>query len=190
MDKSLRRMAAFLGQIAFESSNLALLEERLSYKTTEQLRKIYSLFKTDDEASPYLRNPEGLANKVYANRGGNGDAASGDGWRYRGRGLIQLTFKDNYAAFAKDTQVDAVKKPELLATPEYAALSAGWFWHKHHLNELADGEMFQALTKRINKKLSGFPGREAKRQGALNALCLAAVLNLASLGSPSGTRAL
>jgi len=171
--QSLRRMAAFLGHIAHESGSLHNLEENLNYKDPQRLNKIFGAIKTDKEAEAYVNNPEALANKVYANRNGNGDTASGDGWRYRGRGLIQLTGKANYAAFAKDLNVDVVKDPDLVATPRYAALSAAWFWKKHRLNQLADAKMYQAVSRAINKSLDSFPQREAKRKRALEALCRA-----------------
>ncbi len=171
-------MAAFLGQIAHESGNLHKLEENLNYTDAHRINRIFGAIKTDKEATAYLRRPAALANKAYANKNGNGNEASGDGWRYRGRGLIQLTFKANYEAFAKDVKVDVVKHPDLLSTPKYAALSAAWFWDKHGLNQLADAEMYQALTRRINKKLDGFPRREANRRRALTALCRAMSMNM------------
>jgi putative chitinase len=147
--------------------------------SSDQMLKVYpGFFKTAADTQPYVNNPEALANKVYANRIGNGDTASGDGWKYRGRGLIQLTGKDNYAALTKALGVDFVKDPDLVATPQYAALSAAWFWKNHGLNQLADVEDYKALSKRINKSLKSFPQREAKRRHALNALCKAALVNI------------
>ena len=180
--RSLRRMAAFLGHVAHESGYLRKVEEDLHYKDPERINEKFKAIKTDEEAKAYVDHPEALANKVYADRNGNGDTASGDGWKYRGRGLIQLTGKANYAAFAKDTNVDVVQNPELVATPQYAALSAAWFFKKHNLNELADAEDYQALSKRINKSLESFASREAKRKRALEALCLAALVNLVPAG--------
>jgi putative chitinase len=177
--RSLRRMAAFLGHIAHESGSLRHLKENLNYTDAHRINKIFGAIKTDEEAEAYVRNAEALANKVYANRNGNGDTASGDGWRYRGRGLIQLTGKANYAAFARDTHVDVVNDPDLVATPRYAALSAAWYWKKHRLNELSDAQMYQAVSKGINKSLDSFPAREAKRRCALNALRRALAANLA-----------
>ena len=121
---------------------------------------------------------------MYANRNGNGDEASGDGWTFRGRGLIQLTGRANYMAFAKEVGVDVVKAPELVATPKYAALSAAFYWKTRGLNELADAEMYQALSKRINKKLDSFPQREANRRRALSALSQAVLANLISSVTP------
>ncbi len=177
--KTVRRMAAFLGHIAHESGSLRKLEENLNYTDPSRINKIFKAIRTDEEAKAYVSKPEALANHAYANRSGNGNEASGDGWRYRGRGLIQLTFKGNYAALAKDLKVDFVKQPELLATREYAALSAAWFWNKHGLNELADTESYVVLSRRINKKLDGFPAREANRKRALNVLCGAVLATLA-----------
>lgn len=171
-------MAAFLGHVAHESGNLHTLEENLNYKDPQRINRIFGAIKTDREAKAYVGDPQALANKVYANRNGNGDAASGDGWKYRGRGLIQLTGKSNYEACAKDLNEDFVRDPDLVATPKYAALSAAWFWKKHRLNGLADREMYQALSLKINASLGSFPEREAKRESALDALCRAILANL------------
>jgi putative chitinase len=167
-------MAAFLGHIAKESKGLENLEEGLAYKTLDRMKGKFKILRhmSDHDASAYLRKPEALANKVYAHRLGNRDVASGDGWRYRGRGLIHVTGKANYAAFAREAHVDVVKAPDLLATPRYAAVSAASFWKKHRLNELADAEMYQALSLRVNAQLDSFPEREANRRRALDALCL------------------
>jgi putative chitinase len=187
--RSARRMAAFLGHIAHESSYLHAVEENLRYKDADRLTKVFpSAFKTQVDADPYVNKPEALANKVYAKRMGNEDAASGDGWKYRGRGLIQLTGRDNYAAFAKDVNVAIVQNPDLVATPVYAALSAAWFWEKHRLNELADIEAYQALSKRINSSLQSFPEREAKRKYALDVLCRSTLANIVSSVSTFGLR--
>ena len=182
---TVRRTAAFLGHIAHESGNLRKLEENLNYTDPQRINKLFKAIKTDQEAQAYVRKPEALANKIYADKLGNGDTASGDGWRYRGRGLIQLTGKSNYRAFGKDAGVDAVNSPELLATPAYAALSAAWFWQTKGLNELADAQMYQKLSLRINKSLTSFPEREAKRKQALDALCNAILTNMA-LSAVSG----
>jgi putative chitinase len=187
--RTARRMAAFLGHIAHESGYLHAVEENLRYKDADRLTKVFpSAFKTPADAGPYVDKPDALANKVYANRMGNGDPASGDGWRYRGRGLIQLTGRDNYVAFAKDVDMAVVQNPDLVATPRYAALSAAWFWKKHGLNELADIEAYQALSKRINSSLQSFPEREAKRKYALDVLCRATLANIVSSVSTFGLR--
>jgi putative chitinase len=174
IDRSLLRMAAFLGHIAHESGDLRKLVEGLGYTTLKQLRKTFKVFRSesDEEASAYLGKAQTIANKVYAHRNGNGNTASGDGWKYRGRGLIQVTGKANYAAFGREAGVDVVNNPDLLATPRYAAASAGSFWKRRKLNDLADAEMYEKLSLRINSSLKSFPAREAKRKRALNALCL------------------
>lgn len=116
--RSARRIAAFLGHIAHESGYLRTVEENLRYGDPDRLTQVFrSAFKVPADAQPYVNNPKALADKVYANRMGNGDTASGDGWRYRGRGLIQLTGRDNYAAFAKDVNPAIVQNPDLVATP-------------------------------------------------------------------------
>jgi putative chitinase len=175
---SLRRMAAFLGHIAKESKGLRDLEENMNYKNAQKANHLFRAFKTDADAEPYLSKPEAFANKVYANQGGNGNEASGDGWRYRGRGFIHLTHKNAYKACGRALGADIVKNPELVATPQYAALSAAWFWRSRGLNELADAEMYQALSLRINRKLDSFPEREANRKRALEALCRSMVMDL------------
>jgi putative chitinase len=179
INRSLRRMAAFLGHIALESHGLRKLEESLYYKDAAKVNQKFKAIKTDTEAEGYLRQPEAMANKVYANRLGNGDEASGDGWRYRGRGFIQLTFKDNYAQLSNELKVDFVKNPDLVATPQYAALSAAFFWKKNGLNQLADDARYRALSLRINAGLEGFAEREANRKHALTALCRAILTDMA-----------
>jgi putative chitinase len=118
----------------------------------------------------YERNPQKIANKVYANRMGNGDEESGEGFAYRGRGLIQLTGKSNYEACGEAIGVDLVSNPDLVATPEYAALSAGWFWDKNHLNKFADANDMEGLTKKINGGTHGIEDRVARTQLALDVL--------------------
>ena len=138
---SAQRMAAFLAQIAHESAQLTRLEENLSY-TAERIRAVWPRrFPNDQSAQPYARNPERLANRVYSGRLGNGDEASGDGWRYRGRGLIQLTGRSNYASCKRNLDVDVLGEPDMLLQTEVAARSAGWFWFSRGLNELADHEL-------------------------------------------------
>jgi putative chitinase len=180
--RSVRRMAAFLGHIAKESAYLHKPEEALYYKDAHRINKFFGAIKTDQEAQAYIGNPEALANKVYANQDGNGDVASGDGWKYRGRGLIHLTHKNQYVAFKKAAGVDCVNNPDLLKTPQYAALSAAWFWNEKRLNALADAENYRALSLRINTKLDSFPEREANRKRALDAFFRASLTNLVSLG--------
>jgi putative chitinase len=174
------RQAAFLAQVMVESSELRHVEESLSY-SPERLRQVWpQRFPSDDVAAHYGHNPARLANHVYAGRMGNGDEASGDGWRFHGRGLIQLTGRDNYQAFAQATHTDAVATPELLLEPHGAALSAGWFWQSHHLNELADqltgpqaDAHFETITRHINGGTLGLDERRAYWQRARTALAIA-----------------
>lgn len=160
------RQSAFLAQVMLESSEFRQLQESLSY-SPQRLRQVWpQRFHTDELAAEYGHNPEKLANNVYANRMGNGDEASGDGWNYRGRGLIQLTGRENYANFSKAMNSAALHNPDLLQQPAGAALSAGWFWLSKGLNELADltagadGDAhFVELTKRINGGTNGLQQR-------------------------------
>lgn len=167
------RVRAFLAQIGHESGQLSAVVENLNY-SAKALRSVFGkYFKTDAEAEKYARKPEEIANVVYANRLGNGDTKSGDGWRYRGRGLIQITGKSNYneasqKMYALPLGVDFVDEPELLATPDYAAQSAAWWWENAGLNAVADGlggandtEVFKQITKRINGGYNGLDDRLA-----------------------------
>lgn len=145
------RLGSFLGQVLHESSSLTRLEESLYYTTPERIRdmwprRVHAL----DEAARLCRNPQALANRVYANRGGNGDEASGDGWRFRGRGLFQLTFKNNYADAAGALVRPYVGQPDLVAQPGDAALTAAWYWNAHGLNALADAWNLDDITRAIN----------------------------------------
>jgi putative chitinase len=132
------RQAAFLAQVLHESAQLKVLSENLNYSSV-RLRQVWPRrFPTDSVALQYASNPEKLASNVYANRLGNGDEASGDGWKYRGRGLIQLTGRDNYERCGKALKLDLLAQPELLQEPAGAARSAAWYWATAGLNELAD----------------------------------------------------
>jgi putative chitinase len=131
-----KKQAAFIGQCAHESGNFKTLEENLHYKA-ESLMKVWpSRFPDLDMANKFANNPEKIANKVYSGRMGNTE--DGDGWKYHGRGLIQLTGKENYERCGSSIGVDLIGNPNMLLDPQYAALSAGWFWNKHGLNELAE----------------------------------------------------
>jgi putative chitinase len=176
---STARQAAFLAQVLHESGELRHLEEALSYSPA-RLRQVWPRrFPSDELATAYGHAPERLANYIYADRLGNGDEASGDGWRYRGRGLIQLTGRDNYAALARTLPIDALADPALLLQPAGAALSAGWFWRSHGLNELADRTAdadadadthFAEITRRVNGGLNGLAERRAYWLRARHAL--------------------
>jgi putative chitinase len=174
------RQAAFLAQVLVESSEFRQLQEALGY-SAQRLRQVWpKRFPNDAIAAAYAHQPEKLANHIYGERMGNGDEASGDGWRYRGRGLIQLTGRANYASFSRALGVDAVGNPDLLAQPAGAALSAAWFWQAGGLNELADltsgapdDVHFAELTRRINGGLNGLAQRTAYWLRARQALGLA-----------------
>jgi len=164
------RQAAFIGQCGHESGGFKVLKENLNY-SAEGLQKIWlNRFPTLEDAQPYARQQDKIANKVYAGRNGNGDEASGDGWRYRGRGCIQLTGKANYNAAGDALGVDLLADPDIVATPQYAALTAGWFWSIHDLNSLADARDDLTITKRINGGTNGLDDRIARTQKALDVL--------------------
>jgi putative chitinase len=156
------RAAAFLAQITEESAELNQLEENLDYRARRLVKVWRKQFPTLAAARPYEHAPEKLANRVYAGRLGNGDEASGDGWRFRGRGLIQITGRDNYRVAAAALASPYEEHPERLVLPPDAALSAAHFWQANGLNELADGDgNFAAITQRIN---GGQTGDKQRRQ--------------------------
>lgn len=156
-----KRQAAFIGQCMHESGGFKLLSENLNYSAKALMATWPSRFPTEEAANQYARNPEKIANKVYGGRMGNADESSGEGWKYRGRGIKQLTGKENYQRCAEALGVDLVENPDLLLEPKYAALSAGWFWNKHNLNDLADKGDIETMTKRINGGLLGLDARKA-----------------------------
>ncbi|WP_110994629.1 glycoside hydrolase family 19 protein [Pseudomonas sichuanensis] len=149
------RMAAFLAQVGHESGQLRNLVENLNYSAEALVRTWPSRF-TAQTAGAYARQPEKIANCVYAGRMGNGPESSGDGWRYRGRGLIQLTGRDNHRGAGLALGLPLVEQPELLEQAEHAAQSAAWWWAKHGMNELADAGRIQDIGSVIN---TGQPGR-------------------------------
>jgi putative chitinase len=168
-----KRIAAFIAQCAHESGGFRALKENLNYKAAT-LRKIFpKYFPTDELANEYASKPnkqEAIANKVYANRMGNGDEASGDGFRYCGRGLIQLTGKDNYSWFAASLGITVEEAAEYLQTFEGAAQSACWFWETNNLNQWADKGDILTLTKRINGGTIGLEDRIKHYEHALHVL--------------------
>lgn len=164
------QQAAFIGQCGHECGQFKVLEENLNYRA-EALMKLWpKRFPTREIADQYARNPKKIANKVYANRMGNRDEASGDGHRFRGRGAIQLTGHSNYYHASQACGVDFVKEPDLVATPQYAALTAGWFWDTHKLNKFADVRDWTGLTKRINGGIIGLDDRIKHINHALDVL--------------------
>ncbi len=162
------RMAAFLAQLAHESTETTCLTEGLTYSRAERLCKVWpKRFPTPASAAPYVKNPQKLANYVYAGRGGNGDEASGDGWRYRGRGLFQLTFKDNYRLAGEALNMPLVDDPDRVTTPAVAALTAAHYWQRLGLNALADHQPgdddvkdFEGISIRINGGCTGLTERK------------------------------
>jgi len=155
-----KRQAAFIGQCMHESGGFKLLEENLNYSAKALINTWPSRFPTEEMANQYARNPEKIANKVYGGRMGNADESSGEGWKYRGRGIKQLTGKENYQRCSEALGVDLVSDPDKLLDPKYATLSAGWFWNKHNLNDLADKSDVETMTKRINGGLLGLDARK------------------------------
>lgn len=162
-----QRISMFLAQVGHESGGLKFVEENLNYRA-DRLPVIFPRYFKDVDPNAYARNPEKIANRVYANRMGNGPESSGDGYRYRGRGLIQLTGHDNYAHFAHDMGMAVEDAVEYLKTPEGAAMSAGWFWATHGLNEIADRGDILLATKRINGGTIGLADRKAHYEEALH----------------------
>ena len=162
------RQAAFIGQCAHESANFKTLEENLNYRP-ETLMKVWpSRFPDMATAIKYAHNPQMLANKVYAGRLGNNQ--ENDGWNFHGRGLIQLTGRENYANCGTALGIDFIRNSNLLTEPKYAAMSAAWFWNKKGLNALADAQDYDTMTKRINGGLIGLDDRKAKIAKALSIL--------------------
>lgn len=156
-----QRQASFIGQCGHECNNFKVLEENLNYKAEALMRLWRGRFPTIEAANQYAKNPQKIANKVYASRMGNRDEASGDGYRFRGRGCIQLTGHANYYHAGQACGVDFVMQPDLVATPQYAALTAGWFWATHGLNAYADAADYLTMTKRINGGTIGLDERIA-----------------------------
>lgn len=167
-----RQQAAFIGQCGHECGNFRMLEENLNYRA-ETLMKLWpKRFPTLEFAKQFERNPKKIANTVYANRMGNRDEASGDGYRFRGRGCIQLTGSANYFHAGKALGVDFIMEPDLVATPQYAALTAGFFWNTQKLNPIAESGNNLALTKKINGGTIGLNDRILHTNQALALLTL------------------
>ena len=162
--------AMFIGQCGHECGNFRLLEENLNYRA-ETLMKLWpKRFPSLEFAKQYEKNPRKIANSVYANRMGNRDEASGDGYRFRGRGALQCTGHSTYFHAGKALGVDFVMQPDLVATPKYAALTAGWFWETHKLNPPADALDFTKVTRIINGGTIGLDDRIKHTQQALAVL--------------------
>ena len=165
-----QRVAAFIAQCAHESGGFRALKENLNYRAVT-LRKVFpKYFPTDEMAAQYANKQEAIANRVYANRMGNGDEASGDGFRYCGRGLIQLTGKENYSWFAASLEMPVEDVPEYLSTFEGAVQSACWFWESNNLNKEADAGDIKTMTKKINGGFIGLEDRIKHYNHALHVL--------------------
>lgn len=182
-----KRLAAFLSQVGHESAGLSCLQENLNYSAdglantwpgrySKRLQNgVYAKnsvgrYLPSDLALKIARKPVLIANNCYANRMGNGDDKSGDGWKYRGRGLKQLTGKSNYAELTLDTGIDFVSNPDLLLEPVYAVISACWFWKKNNLEVYADKQDIEGMTKKINGGLIGIEHRKALYNKAIETL--------------------
>ena len=164
------RIAAFLAQCAHESGGFVFIKENLNYRW-QSLRKVFpKYFPTDALAQQYEKQPQKIANRVYANRMGNGPEESGDGWRFCGRGLIQVTGRDNYSWFAASLQISPEEASEYMETFEGAAQSACWFWESNNLNQWADKHDILTLTKRINGGTIGLEDRKKHYEHCLHVL--------------------
>ena len=168
------RQAAFLAQVGHESSGFNEIEENLNYSADGLLAVFPNEFDASSAAA-YSHNPERIANRAYAGKNGNGDEASGDGWAFRGRGLVQLTGRTNYAAFGNwYGRYDFIKHPSLLIDYLTASLAAAFFWNEHALNVLADTQDFRAITRQIvGRSMEGEDARESRYAHARAALAIA-----------------
>ena len=153
------RLSHFFSQISHESG-LKPISENLNY-SEDGLLNTFGKYFNKTTAKLYARKPEKIANRVYANRMGNGNEASGEGWKYRGRGFIQITGKENYFRLANDTDIDCLKNPDLLLEEANAMISACWFWKLKNLNKLADKDDIKEITRRIN---GGYNGLEHRKE--------------------------
>ncbi|NBP54977.1 glycoside hydrolase family 19 protein [bacterium] len=166
---NLNRVAAFLAQTAHESGKYKFLQENLNY-SDKGLLKTFPKYFNESNVMDYARKPEAIANRVYANRMGNGPEESGDGWLYCGRGLIQLTGKNNYTAFAKSIEFPVEELADYLMTFDGAVTSACWFWHKNNLNDFADTGDLVMMTKKINGGTIGLEDRVKHYNHAIEVL--------------------
>jgi len=170
MDVNPARLAAFIAQCAHESGGFTAIKENLNYSAKGLMGTFKKYFPNEDIANQYQRQPERIANRVYANRMSNGDESSGDGYRFCGRGLIQLTGRDNYTKFANDLGMSVEDTVAYLETSNGATASAGWFWDNNKLNQYCDNGDFVTLTKRINGGTIGIEDRKAKFDIAMHYL--------------------
>lgn len=170
MYDNMNRAAAFVAQTAHESGGFNFVKENLNYSAKGLMGTFKKYFPNEAIAKEYERKPEKIANRVYANRMSNGDEASGDGYKFCGRGLIQLTGRANYTKFAQDLGISLDETVAYLETPEGAVSSAGWFWDNNNLNQYCDADDFVTLTKRINGGTIGLEDRQHHYHLALDLL--------------------
>jgi putative chitinase len=169
------RQACWIGQCGHECGNFRIMEENLNYRAATLLKLFPRTPKrawgfTPEEAAAYEKQPQRIANRIYSNRMGNRDEASGDGFRFRGAGFLQLTGHSNFWHASQALGEDFVMQPELVRTPKYAAMTAGWFWQTHRLNQYADSGDYLTLTKRINGGTIGLEDRKKHINEALHIL--------------------
>jgi putative chitinase len=164
------RVAAFIAQCAHESGGFKFIKENLNYKAASLCKVWPRYFPNMDVANAYAQQPEKIANRAYANRMGNGPEESGDGWKFCGRGLIQLTGKDNYSRYAQSLEISLDEASEHLTTFEGCVQSAAWFWEANNLNQYADSGDILTMTKRINGGTLGLEDRQQHYQHALHIL--------------------
>lgn len=153
------RLAHFMAQLEHESG-LKPISENLNYSAQGLATTFKKYFPTMATANAYARQPEKIANRVYANRMGNGNEQSGDGWKFRGRGFLQITGRENYLLLSKDTRIDFLNNPDLLLEEANAMISALWFWQKNDCNRHADKDDILSLTRKINGGLNGIEHRK------------------------------
>jgi putative chitinase len=166
---TVERVAAFLAQTAHESGGYRAIKENLNYKA-ESLCKVWPRYFNAGNAAQYAHQQEKIANRAYANRMGNGPEESGDGWKFAGKGLIQLTGKDNYTRYAQSLEISLDEASEHLTTFEGCVQSAAWFWEANNLNQFADSGDMLTLTKRINGGTLGLEDRIKHYKHAIQVL--------------------
>lgn len=169
------QQASWIGQCGHECGNFRIMEENLNYRAPTLLKLFPQTPKrqwgfTPESAAAYEKQPQKIANRIYGNRMGNRDEASGDGYRFRGSGFLQLTGHSNFYHAGQALGVDFVMQPELVRTPRYAAQTAGWFWQTHRLNQYADSGDILTMTKRINGGTIGLEDRKKHIEHALHVL--------------------
>ena len=164
-----KRIAMFLAQTGHESGGFRVFEENLNY-SAKALELLFSKYFKNKDTNYYARRPEKIANIIYSNRMGNGDELSGDGWKYRGRGAIQITGRHNYELLSRDCNIDAVIHPDMLLEVNNSILSAVWYWNKHDLNSYADLNDIKGSTRKINGGYNGLEDRITKYKKILKYL--------------------